>query len=79
MVTSVEDNDVNLTTSNSLEIESNWFDHDFILDGCNITIFRFENENSDILHLEFPSEGLERIHLVRSNLSRCWLYKMCFF
>ena len=31
MVTSVEDNDVNLTTSNSLEIESNWFDHDFIL------------------------------------------------
>ena len=31
MVTSVEDNDVNLTTSNSLEIEGNWFDHDFIL------------------------------------------------
>ena len=32
MVTSVEDNDVNLTTSSSLEIESNWFDHDFILE-----------------------------------------------
>ena len=32
MVTSVEDNDVNLTTSNSLEIEGNWFDHHFILE-----------------------------------------------
>ena len=31
VVTSIEDNDVNLTTSNSLEIESNWFDHYFIL------------------------------------------------
>ena len=33
-------------------------------------MFRFKKENSDILDLEFPSEGLERIHLVRSNLSR---------
>lgn len=43
MVTSVEDNDVNLTTSNSLEIESNWFDHDFILCVILTTIFRFAN------------------------------------
>ena len=31
VVISVEDNDVNLTTTNSLEIESNWFDDDFII------------------------------------------------
>lgn len=31
VVISVEDNDVNLTSTNSLEIESNWLDNDFII------------------------------------------------